>query len=69
MLKEVEKVNHGWKITGNGLFLFGMARRIIDTNFLGLELNAKVFYPLSEHIHSKILIYKLTNSGLWIYFS
>lgn len=27
---------------GNGLFLFGMARRRKDFNFLGLEINRKV---------------------------
>ncbi|KAL0309680.1 UNVERIFIED_CONTAM: hypothetical protein Sradi_5910300 [Sesamum radiatum] len=29
--------------SGNGLFLVGMARRRKDMNFLGLEMNAKVF--------------------------
>lgn len=29
--------------TGNGLFLFGMGRRKTGMNFLGLEMNAKVF--------------------------
>lgn len=29
-------------MTGNGLFLFRMARRRKDLNFLGLEINEKV---------------------------
>lgn len=40
------KLIFGWETTGNGLFLVGMARRRKDMNFLGLEINAKVFYFL-----------------------
>lgn len=31
-------------MTGNGLFLLGMAKRKKDWNFLGLEINEKVFF-------------------------
>lgn len=37
-------------MTGNGLFLLGMARKRKDLNFLGLEVNGKVFYPLLEYL-------------------
>ena len=30
-------------MTGNGLFILGMARKRKDLNFLGLEINEKVF--------------------------
>ena len=35
-------------MTGNGLFILGMARKRKDLNFLGLEINEKVFsfFPL-----------------------
>jgi tRNA G46 methylase TrmB len=32
---------------GNGLFILGMARKRKDLNFLGLEINEKVFFFLS----------------------
>jgi hypothetical protein len=31
-------------MTGNGLFIRGMARKRKDLNFLGLEMNEKVFF-------------------------
>ncbi|XP_073066674.1 uncharacterized protein [Primulina eburnea] len=37
--------------SGNGLFLFGMARRSIDMNFLGLEINAKLVDRCLKEIH------------------
>ncbi|XP_073155078.1 uncharacterized protein [Henckelia pumila] len=37
--------------SGNGLFLFGMARRIINMNFLGLEINAKLVDRCLNEIH------------------
>ncbi|XP_073317189.1 uncharacterized protein [Primulina huaijiensis] len=37
--------------SGNGLFLFGMARRSIDMNFLGLEINAKLVDRCLNEIH------------------
>ncbi|KAL3825877.1 hypothetical protein ACJIZ3_021906 [Penstemon smallii] len=36
--------------SGNGLFLFGMARRRKDMNFLGLEMNAKLVDRCLENI-------------------
>ncbi|KZV26049.1 hypothetical protein F511_13927 [Dorcoceras hygrometricum] len=37
--------------SGNGLFLFGMARRITDMNFLGLEIKAKLVDRCLNEIH------------------
>ncbi|KAK6943852.1 tRNA (guanine-N-7) methyltransferase, Trmb type [Dillenia turbinata] len=37
--------------SGNGLFLFGMARRRKDLNFLGLEMNEKLVQRCLDSIH------------------
>ncbi|KAL2509321.1 uncharacterized protein Fot_32968 [Forsythia ovata] len=37
--------------SGNGLFLFGMARRRKDLNFLGLEINEKLVKRCLDHVH------------------
>ncbi|KAL2487370.1 Phosphoglycerate kinase [Abeliophyllum distichum] len=37
--------------SGNGLFLFGMARRRKDLNFLGLEINEKLVTRCLDHVH------------------
>ncbi|PIN05212.1 tRNA (guanine(46)-N(7))-methyltransferase [Handroanthus impetiginosus] len=38
-------------MTGNGLFLFGMARRRKDMNFLGLEINEKLVDRCLDNIY------------------
>ncbi|XP_057779200.1 phosphoglycerate kinase, cytosolic-like isoform X3 [Salvia miltiorrhiza] len=37
--------------SGNGLFLFGMGRRLEDMNFLGLEMNAKLVDRCLDDVH------------------
>ncbi|KAJ0771429.1 putative phosphoglycerate kinase [Helianthus annuus] len=47
--------------SGNGLFLFGMARKRKDMNFLGLEMNGKLVKRCMEAVHQSSL-----NNGYFI---
>lgn len=54
----------GTSITGNGVFLLGMAKRWKHLNFLGLEINEKVVYMISDAFVLLLLSYNILDSNL-----